>query len=81
MNPMYHKASTNAPEPFSVKRATAAAVEGQNRLSEIFTNPTADTDHNEQIWTTPPSLSRVKAVVIQKQLDGRRSSRRRPRKS
>jgi hypothetical protein len=69
MNPKYYKASTDAPEPFSVKRATAAAVKGQSQLSEIFTNPTADTDHNEQIWTTPPSLSRVKAVVIQKQLD------------
>jgi len=45
------------------------AVSGQRELQNIVENPSADTDHNEQIWMRPPSLRHVKTVFIQKQLD------------
>jgi hypothetical protein len=70
MNERYHKADPDAVrQPFSARRAIKAATKGQRELAHTIRHPSEETDHNEQIWTTPPSLHHVNAVVVQKQLD------------
>lgn len=72
-NPLYYKRD-DLERLYPLKalnpdRLARIASESHTHLKDILETPGAHTDHNEQVWLTPPSLAAVKAIFIQKQLD------------
>lgn len=72
-NPLYYKREDvdrhYSLKPLNIDKPAKIASRSHQQLQAIMESPRVETDHNEQVWLTPPSLAKVKAVFIQKQLD------------